>query len=256
MRILALGDIVGKTTIDYLQKNLWDYRKKEKIDFVIANGENTSEIRGLCAKDAHALLDTGIDIITLGNHSFGMKDIYAVLEDESRIIRPANYPPTAPGAGYVITEVDGFKILCINIAGRVYLEPLNNPFDTVDRILEREVGNYDLAIMDIHAEATSEKLALAYYFDGRIHMMFGTHTHIPTADEQILPKGSGYITDLGMCGPKNGILGTNCQDVIDRLRFMLPTQFHVAEGEIEAMGAIFEIDPFSGKLSEVRRVRF
>ena len=161
MRILALGDVVGRATIDYLQKNLWDYRKKEKIDFVIANGENTSEIKGLCAKDAHALLDTGIDIITLGNHSFGMKDIYAVLEDESRIIRPANYPPTAPGAGYVITDVDGFKILCINIAGRVYLEPLNNPFDTVDRILEREAGNYDLAIMDIHAEATSEKLALS-----------------------------------------------------------------------------------------------
>ena len=164
MRILALGDVVGIGAINYLQKHLWEIREREKIDFVIANGENASEIRGLCAKDAHALLDTGIDVITLGNHAFGMRDIYSVLEDEERIIRPANYPPRAPGAGYVITEVQGFRILCINISGRVYLDPLASPFDTVDRILEREACNYDLAIMDIHAEATSEKLALGYYF--------------------------------------------------------------------------------------------
>lgn len=256
MRILALGDIVGNAAIDYLQKHLWEIRKKEKIDFVIANGENATEIRGLCARDAHALLDTGIDVITLGNHSFGMRDIYSVLEDEERIIRPANYPPQAPGAGYVITEVEGFRLLCINVAGRVYLEPLASPFDTVDRILEREKGNYDLAILDIHAEATSEKLAMGYYFDGRIHMMFGTHTHVPTADEQILPRGSGYVTDLGMCGPTHGILGTRCEDVIDRFRFMLPTHFHVADGEIAAHGVIYDVDPFDAKVKGVKRIRF
>ena len=256
MRILALGDVVGIGAVDYLQKHLWEIRKREKIDFVIANGENASEIKGLCAKDAHALLDTGIDLITLGNHAFGMKDIYAVLEDESRIIRPANYPPQAPGAGYVTMEVEGFRLLCINVSGRVYLDPLASPFDTVDRILEREKGQYDLAIMDIHAEATSEKLALGYYFDGRVHMMFGTHTHVPTADEQILPKGSGYITDLGMCGPLHGILGTESQAVIDRFRFMMPTRFQVAGGEIGAMGVIFEVDPFDAKVKSVTRIRF
>lgn len=256
MRILALGDVVGVGAINYLQKHLWEIREREKIDFVIANGENASEIRGLCAKDAHALFDTGIDVITLGNHAFGMRDIYSVLEDEERIIRPANYPPQAPGAGYVITEVQGFRILCINISGRVYLDPLASPFDTVDRILERESGNYDLAIMDIHAEATSEKLALGYYFDGRVQMMFGTHTHVPTADERILPKGSAYVTDLGMCGPTEGILGTDRDAVIDRFRFMMPTRFCVAAGPIEAMGVIYDVDPFAGKVHSVTRIRF
>ena len=256
MRILALGDVVGIGAINYLQKHLWEIREREKIDFVIANGENASEIRGLCAKDAHALLDTGIDVITLGNHAFGMRDIYSVLEDEERIIRPANYPPRAPGAGYVITEVQGFRILCINISGRVYLDPLASPFDTVDRILEREACNYDLAIMDIHAEATSEKLALGYYFDGKVQMMFGTHTHVPTADERILPKGSAYVTDLGMCGPTEGILGTDRDAVIDRFRFMMPTRFSVAAGPVEAMGVIYDIDPFEKKVRSVNRIRF
>ena len=126
----------------------------------------------------------------------------------------------------------------------------------MDRILEREKGQYDLAIMDIHAEATSEKLALGYYFDGRIHMMFGTHTHVPTADEQILPGGSGYVTDLGMCGPIHGILGTESQAVIDRFRFMMPTRFHVAEGEISAMGVIYDLDPFDARVEGVKRIRF
>ena len=256
MRILALGDVVGGATIQYLQSKLWNYRSANGIDLVVANGENATEIRGLCAKDAEALLDTGVDIITLGNHSYGMRDLYPVLENESRLIRPANYPPQAPGAGYVITEVQGFRILCINVAGRVYLEPLANPFDTVDRILEREKGGYDLALMDVHAEATSEKLALGYYFDGRIQMIYGTHTHVPTADEQVLPKGSGYVTDLGMCGPMGGILGTDRDDVIDRFRFMMPTRFHVASGPIAAMGVIFEVDPFEKKVKSVTRVRF
>ncbi len=256
MRILALGDIVGTASIDYLQKHLWEFRSREAIDFVVANGENATEIRGLCARDAKALLDTGIDVITLGNHSFGMRDIYPFLEDEERVIRPANYPPQAPGAGYVIAEAEGFRLLCINVAGRVYLEPLASPFDTIDRILEREKGNYDLAILDIHAEATSEKLALGYYFDGRVHMMFGTHTHVPTADEQLLPRGSGYVTDLGMCGPKNSILGTRCEDVIDRFRYLLPTHFHVADGPIEAMGVIFDVDPFASRVEKVTRIKF
>ena len=256
MRILTLGDIVGTRTIDYLQRNLWQIRREHHIDATIANGENTSEIRGLSAHDAAALLDTGIDLITLGNHAFGMRDIYSYLENETRVIRPANYPPIAPGAGYTVLNVDGWRILCINVCGRVYMDPLASPFDTVDRILERESGNYDLAIMDIHAEATSEKLALGYYFDGRVQMMFGTHTHVPTADERILPKGSAYVTDLGMCGPTEGILGTDRDAVIDRFRFMMPTRFCVAAGPIEAMGVIYDVDPFAGKVHSVTRIRF
>ena len=256
MRILTLGDIVGTRTIDHLQRNLWQIRREHHIDATIANGENTSEIRGLSAHDAAALLDTGIDLITLGNHAFGMRDIYSYLENETRVIRPANYPPIAPGAGYTVLNVDGWRILCINVCGRVYMDPLASPFDTVDRILSREAGSYDFALMDIHAEATSEKLALAYYFDGRVQVMFGTHTHVPTADTQILPGGSGYVTDLGMCGPQGGILGTDKDAVIDRFRTMMPTRFSVAGGNVTASGVIFDLDTNTRRVTRVERIVF
>ena len=254
MRILTLGDIVGTQTVDYLQGKLWELRRRERVDLVIANGENVSEIRGISARNAAELLDTGVDLITLGNHAWGKRDIYGVLENEARIIRPANYPAEAPGSGYTVLRADGWRILCINICGRVYMEPLASPFDTVDRILERERGAYDFAVMDIHAEATSEKLALAHYFDGRIAVMFGTHTHVPTADLQILPKGSGYVTDLGMCGPRDGIIGTDAQQVIRRFRTMMPTRFSVAGGEVKCDGVIFETD--GSRLRRAKRITF
>ena len=256
MRILALGDVVGQSAIAYLQKHLWSIRTRERIDLAVVNGENGTDIHGLCTADAKMLLESGADLLTLGNHTYGKRDLYDFLENNTRIIRPANYPTTAPGSGYTILDAAGWRVLCINVSGRVFMEPLNDPFEAVERILLREEGRYDLAVMDIHAEATSEKLALGYYFDGRVQMMFGTHTHVPTADEQILPKGSGYVTDLGMCGPIHGILGTRREDVIDRFRFMLPTHFHVAEGEIAAMGVIYEVDPFATKVMGIKRIRF
>ena len=257
MRILALGDVVGHVAIEYLADKLWAFRSKEKIDFCVANGENATEIRGISAADAEALLGTGVDLITLGNHAFGMKDIYSYLDtNEHAIIRPANYPTDAPGVGYTICDVNGWRVLCINASGRVYLDPLASPFDTVDRILEREDGRYDLSLLDIHAEATSEKLAIGRYFDGRIQVMFGTHTHVPTADEQILPHGSGYITDLGMCGPVDGILGTDADAVIHRFRTLMPTRFSVASGAVRAQGVIFDVDEDSRKVRSVKRVVF
>lgn len=256
MRILALGDVVGVKTVEYLRQALWSFRKKERIDLTVANSENASDIRGLCTRDAEALLDAGVDVITLGNHAFGIRDLYDTLDRESCIIRPANYPPSSPGNGYTVAQINGWRVLCVNVSGRVYLDPLADPFDTVDRILERERGNYDLSVMDIHAEATSEKLALAHYFDGRIDLIFGTHTHVPTADEQVLPHGTAYVTDLGMCGPLNGIIGTATEDVIARFRTMMPVHFHVADGEICAQGLICEIDCDTKKVKELKRVRF
>ena len=257
MRILALGDVVGHVAIDYLADKLWTFRSKEKIDFCVANGENATEIRGISAADAEALLGTGVDLITLGNHAFGMRDVYSYLDaNEHSIIRPANYPTDAPGVGYTVCDVNGWRVLCINVSGRVYLDPLASPFDTVDRILEREDGRYDLALLDIHAEATSEKLAIGRYFDGRIQILFGTHTHVPTADEQILPHGSGYITDLGMCGPVDGILGTDADAVIHRFRTLMPTRFSVASGAVRAQGVIFDVDESAKKVRSVRRVVF
>ena len=254
MRILALGDVVGTRTIEYLRERLWDVRKKHGVDFVIANGENATEIRGISARDAKALLDTGVDLITLGNHTYGMRDVYPFLEQSEQIIRPANYPPEAPGSPYVIARVDGWRILCINVNGRAFMDAFASPFDTVDRILAREKGNYDLSVMDIHAEATSEKLAIAHYFDGRVDVLFGTHTHVPTADERILPKGSGYVTDLGMCGPVDGILGTAKEPVIEKFRTLMPVRFAVAEGPIAAHGVLFELD--GNRVTSVRRIRF
>ena len=257
MRILALGDVVGHVAIEYLADKLWAFRSKEKIDFCVANGENATEIRGISAADAESLLDTGVDLITLGNHAFGMKDIYSYLDaNEHCIIRPANYPTDAPGVGYTVCDVNGWRVLCINVSGRVYLDPLASPFDTVDRILEREDGRYDVALLDIHAEATSEKLALGRYFDGRIQVLFGTHTHVPTADEQILPHGSGYITDLGMCGPTDGILGTDADAVIHRFRTLMPSRFSVASGDVKAQGVIFDVDEGAKKVRSVKRVVF
>ena len=256
MKILALGDIVGSRAIEYLKSTLWTVRAQNRIDFVIANGENATEIRGLSAKDARLLLDCGIDAITLGNHAFGIRELYPFLDSDNRIIRPANYPPEAPGNGYTILHINGWRLLCINVCGCALLEPLACPFETVDKILSREAGNYDLAILDIHAEATSEKLALAYYFDGRVPIMFGTHTHVPTADERVLPKGSGYITDLGMCGPVNSVIGTDIDAVIHRFKTHLPTRFTVADGKISANGAIFDIDPDTKRVQSVSRIVF
>lgn len=256
MKILAIGDIVGTKSIDYLREKLWAIRTRYGVDMVIANGENATDIHGLSAPDAEDILSAGVDVITLGNHTYGRRDICALLGDSERIIRPANYPPMAPGGGYTVVNIDGYRVLCINILGTALMEALACPFATVDRILEREKGSYDLSIMDIHAEATSEKIALGRYFDGRINIMFGTHTHVPTADEQILPCGSGYITDLGMTGPVNGVIGTDAAAVIEKMRTKMPVRFKVADGDIAAMGALFELDTDSGRVRSVERVRF
>lgn len=256
MRILAIGDIVGTRSIDYLREKLWATRDKYKIDMVVANGENATDIHGVSAPDAERILDSGVDVMTLGNHTYGRRDICSLLSDSEVIIRPANYPPVAPGGGYTVVNIDGYRVLCINILGTALMEALACPFATVDRILERERGNFDLSLMDIHAEATSEKIALGRYFDGRIDIMFGTHTHVPTADEQVLPAGSGYITDLGMTGPVGGVIGTDASAVIEKMRTKMPVRFKVADGDIVAHGAIFELDVDTHKVKSVQRVRF
>ena len=256
MKIFAVGDVVGTKSVAYLEGKLRSLRNSLGADLVVVNAENASEIHGLSREDAEAVLDAGADLITLGNHAFGRRDLYSLLSDSEQIVRPANYPPLSPGGGYTILNIDGYRVLCINILGTALMESLSCPFDTVDRILAREAGHYDFALMDIHAEATSEKIALARYFDGRISVMFGTHTHVQTADEQILPKGSGYITDLGMTGPVNGVLGTDAEIVIEKFRTKMPVRFRVADGPVEGQGALYDVDESTGKVRSVRRIRF
>ena len=256
MKILALGDVVGIRAIDYLGKNLWGVRRNLGVDFVIANAENASEIHGLCPRDADKLLDAGVDFMTMGNHTYAKREIYSYLDDNpERIIRPCNYPATAPGYGSYVVNACGYKMLCINVLGTAFMEALACPFDSVECILGAEEGKYDFSFLDIHAEATSEKIALARYFDGKINMIVGTHTHVQTADQQILPAGSGYITDLGMTGPVGGILGTDVNAVLTRMKDHLPARFTVADGEIKAHGVVFELND-SFKVVKVSRVKF
>lgn len=241
MRILAIGDIVGSVTVGYLETALWRIRNEKKIDFVIANGENAAEIRGINSAEAKRLFDAGVDVLTLGNHAFGQRDISSLLESDSRIIRPANYPAAAPGNGYTVLDLSGWRVLCINLCGRVFMDAFADPFETAEKILAREKGKYDISVLDIHAEATSEKWALARALDGKISVMYGTHTHVTTADEQLLPGGSMWQTDLGMSGPVGGVIGTKTESVLGRFRTLMPVRFDVADGPIEVHGTVFDL---------------
>ena len=256
MKILAIGDIVGTKAVAYLKETLWKKRAELGADVVVANGENASDIHGVCAADAEDILCAGVDVITLGNHSFGRKDICNILNDSSYIVRPANYPPCVPGSGSTVVNIGGWRVLVINVLGTALMDSMACPFATVDRILAREDGKYDVSVLDVHAESTSEKIALARYFDGRINVIFGTHTHVATADEQILPEGSGYITDLGMSGPVNGVIGADAQTVIERMRTKIPAYFKVADGDIRVHGALFDINTDTGKVTSVKRISF
>lgn len=256
MKILALGDVVGRGAVAYLEKNLWSARESLGADVVVVNGENASDIYGVDECDAKTILSSGADIITLGNHAFGRKNIFNLLCDSNAIIRPANYPPLTPGGGYTILNLGGWRVLCINVLGTVMMESLACPFATVDKILEREKGNYDVSIMDLHAESTSEKIAIGRYFDGRINVIFGTHTHVETADEKILPRGSGYITDVGMTGPVNSVIGSDVSMVIERMRTKITSRFTVADSEIKAHGALFTFDTDTKRVTDVKRIVF
>lgn len=257
MKILALGDVVGERTLPFLRERLGEWRSSLGADLVIANGENVCDIKGISPAAAEALLACGVDLITSGNHVFDRRDAYPLLDESPFLIRPANYPAECPGEGArVITSADGWRVLVVNVSGCVFMEPLASPFAAVEHALESNRRKYDFAVLDIHAEATSEKLALARAFDGRFAAIFGTHTHVQTADEQILPRGSGYITDLGMTGPMGGVLGVDAEAIIARQRTHLPRRFTVAAGELAAHGALFEIDPVNGSCLAVKRVKF
>ena len=255
MKILAIGDVVGQAGVAYLRSNLRKIKQKYSADLVIVNGENAAEIHGIGQNDAEDIFYAGADVITTGNHAFGRYDIYSYLDDEKYILRPANFPGSAPGHGWCIVNAAGARVLVMNLQGNVSMKvTLANPFEATEKILEREAGHFDLALCDFHGEATSEKKAFGYHFDSRIHAVFGTHTHIPTADLQILPGGSGYITDLGMCGARDSVLGMEIGVATEKFVTHMPTYYRTAQGPQEAWGAIFELDPATGKCLAVEQV--
>lgn len=251
MRFLILGDIVGKKTVEYLSKTLWEMRREKKIDMVIANGENATDIMGLSAEDAQTLLDSGVDVLTGGNHTLHNYSLYPMLEDSKCVLRPLNLPAAAPGNGETVAEVNGYRILVLNLVGMMNMEHSGNFFEVVDRAIARNAGGYDFCIVDLHAEATAEKQALGYYLDGRVTALVGTHTHVQTADESILPQGTAYITDLGMCGPTGGILGTDRNVILRRMTTGTPQKFKVADGALALHGVIVTAE--NGKATAIER---
>lgn len=242
MKILMLGDIVGGAAVDTLCSRLWGLRRELGCDMVVANGENATGIMGISAEDAGRLLDAGVDVLTGGNHSLHNRSVYTMLDDSPYILRPANLPAAAPGCGDTVFDCGAARVLVLNLSGMMNLEHAGNPFEVADRILARRRGEYDAALVDLHAEATAEKEAMGWYLDGRVTAVVGTHTHVQTADAKILPRGTAYMTDLGMCGPEGGVLGTDRDVILRRFTTGAPQKFVPATGKIVLRGALITCD--------------
>lgn len=255
MKVLAVGDIVGNPGYEIIKDYLAGIKKELGIDLCIANGENAAASgNGITRAIAHGLFDNGVDVITMGNHVWNKRDIFRLFSDGESIIRPANYPAGTPGSGHVIVGINGKKAAVINVMGRVYLDDLDCPFRAVDEEIKIVSKITNIIIVDFHAEATSEKLAMGWYLDGKVSAVYGTHTHVQTADERILPKGTAYITDIGMTGPYDSILGVKKEIIIDRFITHMPQKFEVAEGSAQFNGVVIDIDETTGKANSIHRV--
>lgn len=255
MKILAVGDVVGTTGCEFIRSRLPAFKAKNNIDLVIVNGENSAAGNGLLPSSADSLLDSGADVITTGNHVFKRWEAANYLDEHEYVLRPANYPEQVAGNGYYIYDAGRIKICVVSLLGTVFLESLENPFTTADRIITKVKNECDCIIIDFHAEATGEKAALAHYLDGRVTAVVGTHTHVQTADEAILPGGTAFITDLGMTGPVNSALGIDPECVIERFLLHTPTRFNVSKNPCEMCGAVIEIDDKTKKTVKIERVK-
>ena len=254
LRVLCLGDVVADTGCEFIRERLWGIRKRGKIDAVIVNAENSAVGNGIDKTSSDMLFAAGADVLTTGNHVWRKKGTDALLESNESILRPANFPEPCAGNGYIIVDCMGWKILVVSLLGTVFMEALDSPFRTLDRILERERGNYDLCVVDFHAEATSEKRVMGFYLDGKVTAVVGTHTHVQTADEQILPKGTAYITDIGMTGPKNSVIGMDPEASIKRFVTSLPERYKLADGSCIFNGCIFEINDENCRVLKINRI--
>ena len=253
MRILAIGDIVGTIGCKFLREKLPQLKKTEGIDLVIANGENSADGNGITPSAANFIFSSGVDIITGGNHSFRRKECYPMYDESPFLLRPANYPDgTTPGKGFAVYDFGRIQVGVINLMGCMFLESLDDPFSAADKLIEK-LGTR-ITVVDFHAEATAEKLALAYYLDGRVSAFFGTHTHVQTADEMILPNGTGYITDVGMTGPAVSVLGVKKELAIKKFREKLPVRFETADGKCKMNCIIYEINEKNGTAISLKRL--
>jgi metallophosphoesterase (TIGR00282 family) len=255
MHVLFLGDIVGSPGRRAVEELLYRLVDRYLIDLVVGNAENASGGIGITSPVADQLLNMGIDLLTSGNHIWKHKDIVPYLEDTDRLLRPANYPPGTPGRGYTVLETAiGEKAAVINLEGRVFMNPLECPFRTADQILSLVPPEVKVILVDMHAEATSEKLAMGWYLDGRVSAVVGTHTHVQTADERVLPQGTAYITDVGMTGPLNSVIGMKTEVILERFLTQRPQSFKVASQNIQLQGVVLKLDG-QGHCQEIMRLQ-
>jgi len=253
MKILTIGDVVSEAGVKMLRRRLPGLRKELSADFVVANGENACGV-GITPREAETIYRAGADVITLGNHTYKRQEIKPFLDQAGYMLRPLNFAPRAPGRGVAVYELGFTRVRVINLIGRCFMDfGPDNPFDAADRALS--FGEADVTVVDFHAQATSEKEALGYYLDGRVAVFFGTHTHVQTADEKVLPAGTGYISDLGMTGPRHSVLGVLPEDSIAMFRGEQPGRLRGAAGPCYLCGALFDVDEVRGRCKSVTRVQ-
>jgi len=241
MRLLFIGDVVGKPGREGLAATMPSLREEHKPDLVVANGENVAGGVGITEETGRELFEMGVDVITLGNHAYRHRDSYGFISSEQRVIRPANYPASNPGRGHTIVDAAGMKVAVLNLSGALYLRVERSPFSMVDEVLDELKGRADAIFVDFHAELTSEKVAMGWHLDGRVAAVVGTHTHVPTADGRVLPGGTAYLTDAGMTGSRAGVIGVRKEQALEGFLTQMPVRFDSAEGEVWVMGAAIEI---------------
>jgi metallophosphoesterase (TIGR00282 family) len=254
VKVLFIGDIVGNPGRKAAKEMIQTIKKETTIDFCIANGENAAGGRGITYVVAQEMYKSGVDVITTGNHVWAKSEVLSFIDSDTRIVRPANYPLNLPGRGHTVYESGELKIGVVNLLGRVFMEGTDCPFMAAEREIEYLKKLAKVIIVDIHAEATSEKCALAWHLDGRVSCVIGTHTHVQTSDERILPFGTGFITDVGMTGPYEGIIGVKREIIIDKFLTHMPVKFEVAKGKLQFNAVILEIDEKSGKTLNIQRI--
>ncbi len=253
MKLLFIGDVVGGVGRRALAALLPSLRERWRPDFVVANGENAAGGVGITERTALELLDAGVDAITLGNHAYRHREVYGFLDREQRVVRPANYPKGSPGRGHTVVERDGRRLGLVNLSGSLFLEAARSPFAEVDAALGDLRGRAEHVLVDFHAETTSEKVAMGWHLDGRVTACVGTHTHVPTADARVLPGGTAYVTDVGMTGPRGGVIGVKREQALDRFRTMVPVRFETSRDDPWLNAVVIEAEP-DGRARSIEQV--
>ncbi len=254
MRILAIGDIIGRPGRSTVCRMLPGLRRTLSTDLVIANGENVAGGIGLTPDTADELLAAGVDVITSGNHIWKHREVLPYLEGEAPILRPLNYPAGVPGRGSLVTGAGGNAVLVVSLIGRTFMDSYDSPFQAMDRLLGRPEKQPPVVIVDFHAEATSEKMAMGRYLDGRVSAVLGTHTHVGTIDARVLPGGTAYVTDIGMAGPTDSIIGDSTDNVLERFLTILPHRFAIGKGQVVVNAVLVEVDDTTGRALSIERV--